>query len=450
MFSHKRADFGEGFVFGAATAAYQIEGGQTDGRGPSIWDSFSATPGNVQAGDTGAVACDHYRLWPQDLDLLADAGFDAYRFSFSWPRLIPEGTGTINDKGIDFYDRLIDGMLERNLKPFATLYHWDLPSALQDKGGWLNRDIANWFADYAVLVAQKFGDRLATTATINEPWCVAFLSHMLGAHAPGYRDLRAAARASHHVLYAHGSAINAMRSEGMKNLGLVLNFEVAQSASADPDDMTAALLWDGIFNRWYLDGLFKGAYPTDVLEQFGEHMPAHYLADMATVTAPIDWLGVNYYTRGLYAHDPARTVFPLRKVDGPLEKTDIGWEIFPQGLEDILTRISTDYTTIPLYVTENGMAEVEGVDDPRRVAYYDSHLASVRGAQNRGANVKGYFGWSLLDNYEWAEGYSKRFGLVHVDYQTQQRTPKQSYRAFQAMLAGNNIPTDRAGYAEMA
>jgi beta-glucosidase len=397
MFSHKRADFGEDFLFGAATAAYQIEGGQTDGRGSSIWDTFSTTPGNVHNSETGKIACDHYNRWPEDLDLLADGGFDAYRFSFAWPRLIPEGVGQVNQKGIDFYDRLIDGMLERGLKPFATLYHWDLPSALQD-----------------------------------------FLSHMLGIHAPGYRDIRAAARASHHVLFAHGTAINAMRAEGGNNLGIVCNFEVAQGATGKPEDMGAARLWDGIFNRWYLDGLFKGKYPADVLAHYTPHMPDDFADDMAVVSTPIDWFGVNYYTRGLYEHAPERGAFPLRKVDGPLEKTDIGWEIFPEGLEEILTRISADYTDVPLYVTENGMAEVEGTDDPRRVAYYDGHLGAVLAAQKRGADVRGYFGWSLLDNYEWAEGYDKRFGLVHVDYKTQKRTPKSSYRAFQSLLTGAN------------
>lgn len=439
MFSHKRADFGEDFVFGTATASYQIEGGQTDGRGPSIWDSFSATPGNTHNGDTGVVACDHYNRWAEDLDLLADAGFEGYRFSFSWSRLIPEGTGTTNEQGFDYYDRVIDGMLERNIKPYATLYHWDLPSALQDKGGWMNRDIAAWFADYATRVHQRFGDRLAATATINEPWCVAFLSHMLGIHAPGYRDLRAAARASHHVLFAHGTAVNALRAEGAKNLGIVLNFESAQGATGEPQDLAAARLWDGIFNRWYLDGVFKGQYPADVLEGgFGPHMPQGFEDDMATVATPLDWLGVNYYTRGLYKNDPTRSVFPIAKVDGPLEKTDAGWEIFPEGLEEILTRIAADYTSLPLVVTENGMAEVEGTDDPRRVAYYDAHLGAVLAAQKRGAPVKGYFGWSLLDNFEWAEGYAKRFGLVHVDYQTQKRTPKKSYAAFRALLTGEN------------
>ncbi len=435
MFSVSRGQFGPEFVFGAATASYQIEGGQTGGMGTSIWDTFSRTPGNVIGGDTGEVACDHYHRWPEDLDLLRDAGFDAYRFSFAWPRLIPGGTGQANPAGVDFYDRLIDGMLERGIKPFATLYHWDLPSELQDKGGWMNRDIAGRFADYATLVTEKFGDRLHATATINEPWCVAFLSHFLGIHAPGYRDVRAAARAMHHVLFAHGKGIEAMRAAGGKNLGIVCNFEWTEPETDSDADRVAAHTWDGIFNRWFLDGLHKGQYPADILEGFGDNMPRGFQDDMKTVSTPIDWMGVNYYTRGIYAHDPDRDVFPLKKIDGSLEKTDIGWEIYPEGLEKILVRIHEEYVgDLPLFVTENGMAEVEGDDDPRRVAYYDAHLQAVSNAQQRGANMQGYFAWSLLDNYEWAEGYAKRFGIVHVDFKTQKRTPKASYRAFQGML----------------
>lgn len=434
MFKVSRDQFDSDFVFGAATAAYQIEGGQTDGRGPCIWDTFSRTPGNVHNGDTGIEACDHYNRWPEDLDLIRDAGFDGYRFSFAWPRLIPEGTGAINPQGIDFYDRLIDGMLERGIKPFATLYHWDLPSPLQDKGGWMNRDIAKHFADYAVLVQQKFGDRLAATATINEPWCVAFLSHFLGVHAPGYRDTRATARAMHHVLFAHGTAIQALRAEGAKNLGIVINLQKCEPASESQEDKDATHLFDGIFNRWYLDGVFKGQYPKDILKLFADVLPEGLADDMATVAAPLDWVGINYYSRSLMKHNPDSPAFPVSQVEGPLEKTDIGWEVYPQGLEDLLVRVSDDYTKLPIYVTENGMAEVEGDDDPRRVKYYDDHLQAVLNAKKRGADMRGYFAWSLLDNYEWAEGYNKRFGIVHVDYKTQKRTPKSSYRAFQGML----------------
>lgn len=429
MFTVSREDFGPNFIFGAATAAYQIEG-EGEGRGSCIWDTFGATPRNVKDRATGAVACDHYNRWPEDLDLVRDGGFDAYRFSFSWPRLIPEGTGAVNQAGLDFYDRLIDGMLERGIRPFATLYHWDLPSPLQDRGGWMNRDIAGWFADYARLVGERFGDRLEAIATINEPWCVAYLSHFLGIHAPGYRDVRAAARAMHHVLLAHGSGIGALRSEGARNLGVVLNLQKCEPAADTEADRAAAHRFDGIFNRWYLDGLFKGRYPDDLLAVFEPYLPQGLEADMATVAVPLDWVGVNYYTRGLMTPDPANPIQP-GQVRGPGEASDLGWEIYPQGLTDLLVRVSRDCTKVPIYVTENGMSED---DDARRVAYYDAHLGAVRDAQRLGANVRGYFAWSLIDNYEWAEGYTSRFGIVHVDYETMKRTPKGSYRAFQGML----------------
>ncbi|MDO8359799.1 MAG: GH1 family beta-glucosidase [Devosia sp.] len=431
MFSVERGQFGPNFVFGTATAAYQIEGGQIDGRGPCIWDTFAATPGNVRNADDGHMADDHYHRWPEDLDLIRDGGFDGYRFSLAWPRIIPEGTGAINQAGLDFYDRLIDGMLERGLKPFATLYHWDLPSPLQDRGGWMNRDIAGWFADYAAVVAQNFGDRLHATATINEPWCVAFLSHFLGIHAPGYRDIRAASRAMHHVLFAHGTAIAALRAEGAKNLGIVTNLQKCEPASDSPEDLEASTLMDGTFNRWYLDGLYKGKYPADIVARLEPYLPAGFEADMPVVSTPLDWAGINYYSRSLLAYDAATPVFPLKQVAGPLDKNDLGWEIYPKGLADLLVRVSREYTKLPLYVTENGMSET---NDEKRVAYYDMHLKAVLEAQKQGADVRGYFAWSLLDNYEWAEGYTSRFGIVHVDYETQKRTPKGSYRAFQGML----------------
>ncbi len=430
MFSVNRQDFGPGFVFGVATAAYQIEGGFTDGRGPSIWDSFAATPGNVRGMDNGSVATDHYNRWPEDLDLIRDGGFDAYRFSFAWPRIIPEGVGAVNQAGLDFYDRLIDGMLARGLKPYGTLYHWDLPSALMDKGGWMNREIADWFAEYATLIGKTFGDRLASTATINEPWCVAFLSHYLGIHAPGYRDVRAAGHAMHNVLYAHGKGVAALRAEGVKNIGVVTNLQACEPATNAPDDVAAARITDGTYNRWYLDGLYKGRYPADVVAAFEPHLPRNFEADMATVSTPLDWVGINYYTRSLHVHggDDPRWA---KSVPGPGQKNDLGWEIYPKGLSDLLVRVSREYTKLPIYVTENGMSED---NDERRVAYYDAHLRAVRDAQEQGADVRGYFAWSLLDNYEWHQGYASRFGIVHVDYETQKRTPKGSYRAFQGML----------------
>jgi beta-glucosidase len=431
MFSVDRGQFGPNFVFGTATAAYQIEGGQIDGRGPCIWDTFAATPGNVKKADDGRTACDHYHLWPQDLDLIRDGGFDGYRFSLAWPRLIPEGTGAVNQPGIDFYDRLIDGMLERGLKPFATLYHWDLPSTLQDKGGWMNRDIGGWFGDYAALVGKHFGDRLHATATINEPWCVSILSHILGIHAPGYRDLRAGARAMHHVLYAHGMGVDALRANGVKNIGIVTNLEKSEPATESEQDYKAFDLGDAMFNRWFLGGVYKGQYPEVLTKVLEPYLPKDYQRDMEVVSRPLDWAGINYYSRGLYAWDETRPAFPIKQVKGPLPTNDLGWEIYPKGLTDLLVRVSKEYTKLPIYVTENGMSET---DDTRRVKFYDDHLKAVLEAQKQGADVRGYFAWSLLDNYEWAEGYSSRFGIVHVDYETQRRTPKGSYRAFQGML----------------
>jgi beta-glucosidase len=325
-------------------------------------------------------------------------------------------------------------MLERGLKPFATLYHWDLPSTLQDKGGWMNRDIAGWLSEYAAVVAQHFGDRLYSIATINEPWCVSVLSHILGRHAPGYRDLRAGARAMHHVLYAHGCAVDALRDNGAKNIGIVTNLEKAEAASDSAEDRRALEIGDAMFNGWFLGGIYKGQYPKVLSEDLlAPYLPKDWHRDMEVISRPLDWAGINYYSRGLYTinKDPARRAIPVTQAKGNLPTNDLGWEIYPKGLTDLLVRVSRDYTKLPLYVTENGMSET---DDTRRVAFYDVHLKAVLEAQNQGADVRGYFAWSLLDNYEWAEGYSSRFGLVDVDYATQKRTPKGSYRAFQGML----------------
>jgi len=431
-----REEFGPDFVFGTATSAYQIEGGWTDGRGSSIWDSFAATPGNIADGSDGALACDHYRRWREDLDLVAGAGFDSYRFSFAWPRILPGGTGTPNEPGLDFYDRLIDGMLERGIKPFATLYHWDLPSALHDRGGWQNRDIASWFADYAALIARRFGDRLASVATLNEPWCTAYLGHIAGVHAPGLRDLRAGTRAMHHVLLAHGAGIAALRAGGARNLGIVLNLEKCEPASESDNDAAAARLWQGLFNRWYLGGVYKGAYPDDIVARLELFMPAGWERDLGEIARPLDWCGINYYTRALLRHDPASGALPVAKAAGPLETTDIGWEIYPEGLTALLEEVARDYTRLPIYVTENGMAETAGIDDPRRVRFHADHLRAVLAARKAGVDIRGYFAWSLLDNFEWAEGYTKRFGLVEIDFATLARTPRSSYRAFREMLTG--------------
>ena len=432
MFSVQRKDFGSEFLFGVATAAYQIEGGQTDGHGSSIWDTFAATPGNTKNGESGRVACDHYGRWREDLDLIAGGGFDAYRFSFAWPRLLPEGTGNVNEKGIAFYDRLIDGMLERGIRPFATLYHWDLPSSLQDRGGWMNRDIAGWFADYATLVARRFGDRLATIATLNEPWCTAYVGHLAGRHAPGYRDLRACARAMHHVLFAHGTAIDALRAERTAaGLGIVTVLKDMQAATSSAEDAAATSLEDALFNRWYMDGLFKAQYPEELVRLLAPYLPDRWQDDLPVVARPLDWVGINYYTRQICAFDPNVPVWQTKRVNGDRERNNLGWEIYPEGLTRVLERVKREYTRLPIYVTENGITED---DDTRRVDFYERHLLALREAQRQGVDVRGFFAWSLLDNYEWAEGYTPRFGLVHTDYATLARTPKGSYRAFQRML----------------
>lgn len=436
-FGFARSDFPPGFVFGAATSAYQIEGHGFGGAGPTHWDSFAATPGNVVRAEDGARACDHYHRFGEDLDLVAGAGLDAYRFSTSWARVLPEGRGAANPAGLDFYDRLVDAACARGLKPALTLYHWELPSALADLGGWRNRDIAGWFADFAEVVMRRIGDRVWSVAPINEPWCVAWLSHFEGHHAPGLRDIRATARAMHHVGLAHGRAIAALRALGQPNLGAVCNFEFSAPADASPGAKAAARLYDGIYNRWFLGGMFEGRYPEDVLEGLGPHMPAGWQDDMATIAAPVDWLGLNYYTRKLIA--PADGPWPgLRPVEGPLDKTQMGWEIYPEGLEHFL-RFAHGYTRgLPLYVTENGMANADlpEVPDSARIAYIESHLAALRRARADGVPVQGYFVWSLLDNYEWAFGYEKRFGLVHVDFDSLQRRPKASYHALARALAG--------------
>ena len=434
-----RNDFPTDFKFGVATAAYQVEGSRlgatSSSQGYSHWDSFSATRGNVFGGDNGAKACAHFENLDTDLSLIQDGGFDSYRFSFSWPRLIPNGVGGLHPDGVAQYDRLLDAMLERGIKPNGTLYHWDLPSALADKGGWQNRDVADWFADYAALVSAKFDDRLDMLATINEPWCVSYLSHFLGAHAPGLRDIRATARSMHHVLYAHGRAMQAMRQENVKTpLGIVLNLQACEPADNSDDARDAAHRLDGIFNRWFLDAVLKGTYPQDMLVDLAPWMPTRFDEDMGTVSIPMDWLGINFYTREL-ASKSSDPRFPGIDVSrGDLNKTGIGWEIYPDGLTSIFERLRTDYNTPPLYITENGMASHVLTNDHDRVAYFNDHLRVCADALQNGTDLRGYYAWSLLDNFEWAEGYSQRFGLVHIDFVTQTRTPKESYQAFKALL----------------
>jgi len=430
----RRGDFPEGFVFGTATSAYQIEGSALGGAGPCHWDTFAATPGNVIRGEDGARACEHVTRWPEDLDLVRDGNFDAYRFSVNWARVLPEGRGAVNAEGMDYYDRLVDGMLERGLQPWLTLYHWDMPSDLAMRGGWTNPDVAGWFTDYARLVMGRLGDRVTATATINEPWCVAWLSHFLGIHAPGLRDIRAAAHAMHHVLLAHGTAVQALRADGHRDLGIVLNMEVCAPASDAPADHVAAARQDAIFNRWFLEAITRGTYPAEALEGLEAHLPRGWQGEMAQIAQPLDWLGMNYYTRRFHEAAPDQPWPASREVPGPGPKTGSGWEIYPDGLEQFLLRTGAVVGDLPLHVTETGMAWpdriVDGaVGDAERIAFMDAHLAAAGRALKAGVNLKGFFCWSLLDNYEWADGYDKRFGLVHVDFETLSRRPKASYLA---------------------
>lgn len=437
MMDFKRSDFPDGFLFAAATSSYQIEGHSFGGAGKTHWDTFAQTPGNVVRGENGDIACDHYHRFAEDLDLAAGMGLDGYRFSTSWARVLPEGRGTVNQDGLDFYDRLVDAMLERNLKPMATLYHWELPVPLADLGGWRNPDMPNWFADFTQAIMGRIGDRIYSAAPVNEPWCVGWLSHFQGHHAPGLRDIRATAHAMHHILLAHGQSISVMRDLGMANLGAVCNFEYAQPVDESPEAAKAAALYDGYYNQFFLSGLFKGRYPDIVMEGLEPHMPKGWDQDFKTIQAPLDWVGLNYYTRKVIAPDnspwPSHT-----EVDGPLPKTQMGWEVYPEGLRHFLNMVHNEYTNgLPLLVTENGMANEDTVGQPDqpRIDYLEAHLAAAKGALEDGVPLQGYTFWSLLDNYEWALGYGKRFGFVHVNFETLERTPKASYHAVSAALA---------------
>ena len=441
-FSFSRRDFPNDFIFGVATAAYQIEGSKFGNCGSSHWDTWSETPGNVHNSDNGSIACDHYNRFYDDLDIIKSGGFDSYRFSTSWSRVMPDGK-SVNSEGLDFYDRLVDGMIARGLKPNLTLYHWELPSYLADIGGWTNRDIAERFAEFTDVIINRIGDRVDHTATLNEPWCVAWLSYFLGGHAPGIRDIRAAVRAMHHVMLAHGKALEVLKSHGQSNLGIVLNLGHGEPASNTEADINATKTFDAIHTRWFMDSLFKGNYPKDMLSKVEKYMPENFESDMKLISSPIDWLGVNYYTRGVIKAAPNEHWPHFEEEEGALPKTQMGWEIYPEGLELLLKRIYNDYTNeIPIMITENGMANEDVVsndicDDPIRVKYFEDHLQAVIRCIAHGVPVKGFFGWSLLDNYEWAYGYEKRFGLVHVDYKTQKRTPKASFKAFQKAISGN-------------
>ena len=381
-FSFSRRDFPNDFIFGVATAAYQIEGSKFGNCGSSHWDTWSETPGNVHNSDNGSIACDHYNRFYDDLDIIKSGGFDSYRFSTSWSRVMPDGK-SVNSEGLDFYDRLVDGMIARGLKPNLTLYHWELPSYLADIGGWTNRDIAERFAEFTDVIINRIGDRVDHTATLNEPWCVAWLSYFLGGHAPGIRDIRAAVRAMHHVMLAHGKALEVLKSHGQSNLGIVLNLGHGEPARNTEADINATKTFDAIHTRWFMDSLFKGNYPKDMLSKVEKYMPENFESDMKLISSPIDWLGVNYYTRGVIKAAPNEPWPHFEEEEGALPKTQMGWEIYPEGLELLLKRIYNDYTNeIPIMITENGMANEDVVsndicDDPIRVKYFEDHLQAV-------------------------------------------------------------------------
>ncbi len=440
QFDFSRTDFPAGFLFGVAASAYQIEGASFGGAGPSHWDTFAATPGNTRNGEDGAIACDHYHRYAEDADLIAAANLDHYRFSVSWARVMPDGE-QVNAEGLDFYDRLTDALLARGIKPMLTLHHWELPAALADQGGWRNRATTDRFAAFTDHVIGRIGDRMWATGTFNEPWCIAWLSHFLGAHAPGLRDIRAAARAMHHVLVAHGKAMDVLRGHGQPNLGIYLNFEPVEPADDSAASAAATRTYHAIYNEWFLSALFAKRYPEAALAGLEPHLPANWQDDMDRIGQPLDWLGINNYTRKLIAADPSSVWPSLTEVEGPLPKTAMDWEIAPDSFEWLLKWIAESHTGgLPLYISESGMANDDhlvggAVDDAARIAYLQQYVDAMRRAMAAGVPVKGYTIWSLLDNYEWALGYDKRFGIVHVDYDTLARTPKASWHALKAALA---------------
>ncbi|AGI91914.1 MULTISPECIES: GH1 family beta-glucosidase [Streptomyces] len=431
-----------GFTWGVATAAYQIEGAVAeDGRAPSIWDTFSHTPGKVAGGDTGDVACDHYHRWPEDLALMKRLGVDSYRLSIAWPRVHPQGDGPVNEAGLAFYDRLVDALLEAGITPNVTLYHWDLPQALQDRGGWPARETAEHFAAYASTVAERLGDRVSRWATLNEPLCSAWIGHLEGTMAPGLRDIDAAVKASYHLLLGHGLAAQAVRAASPHaKIGIVNNLSTVYAATDSEADQAAARRMDGHTNRWWLDPVHGRGFPADMREVYGVDLPERP-GDLDTIAQRLDWIGLNYYFPAVVADDPDAPHPHIRTVrrEG-VPRTGMDWEIEAGGLEELLLRLTREYGAQSIYVTENGSAFPDtvapngSVHDPERTAYLQDHLAACARAARAGAPVDGYYAWSLLDNFEWAYGYDKRFGLVHVDYPTQRRTMKTSGHTYARLI----------------
>jgi beta-glucosidase len=439
--------FPEGFLWGAATAAHQIEGSPlADGAGPSIWTRFAHTPGMVLNGDTGDVACDHYRRWKDDIKLMRELGLQAYRFSVAWARVLPDGTGRVNQAGLDFYSRLVDELLANDIEPLLTLYHWDLPAALDDRGGWLNRDIADWFTEYAGVMYRALDGRVKKWVTLNEPWVITDGGYLHGALAPGHRNRFETPIASHNLMRAHGAAVRAYRELGRHEIGLVVNIEPKYPASDSAADQAATRRAHAYMNEQYLHPALLGRYPAEMKDVFGEAWPDWPAADLEQIHQPLDFVGINYYTRSV---TEANDSYPLRAgaVRQPLGTySETGWEVFPQGLTDLLLWFKQTYGDLPVYITENGAAmydpPVADVDenghgrvrDSLRVDYLRKHVGAVHDAIEAGVDVRGYMLWSLMDNLEWSLGYSKRFGMIHVNYATQERTPKDSARWYSGVI----------------
>ena len=435
--------FPEGFLWGAATSAYQIEGStRADGAGPSIWDRFCHSPGRILDGQSGDVACDHYRRWPEDVALMRELGLQSYRFSIAWGRILPEGDGRVNPRGLDHYSRFVDALLEAGITPNVTLFHWDLPAALDDRGGWLNPDAPRWFEEYARILFGRLDDRVPMWSTLNEPWVVTDGGYLFGVNAPGHRNLFEAPIASHHLLLAHARAVRAYRELGRHRIGLVVNLEPKDSATQSAADLEATRRADAYMNRQYLDPVFLGRYPEEMRDVFGAAWPEFPAAELESIREPIDFLGINYYTRNVVQHDDALPPVRARAVrQNQSTYTETGWEVHAASLERVLTWVTERYGKVPLYVTENGAAfydpptAIDGqVEDPLRVDYYRQHLRAVHAAIEKGADVRGYYAWSLLDNFEWASGFTKRFGLIHMDYATQKRTIKRSGRFYRDVI----------------
>jgi beta-glucosidase len=443
----KVLQFPDDFVWGAATASYQIEGAwNEDEKGESIWDRFSHTPGKVQDGDTGDKACDHYHRWEDDLKMIKALGLKAYRFSVAWPRVLPNGSGMVSEAGLDFYNKLVDGLLKLDIEPYITLYHWDLPQKLQDKGGWTERMIVDAFVEYTDIVTRALGDRVKNWITLNEPWVSAFVGYEHGRHAPGHTSRHEALAAAHHLLLSHGKAVPVIRANSRDaNVGITLNLSPQYAASPSIADRVAATWTDGYINRWFLDPLVGRGYPQDMVNDFGDEMAFVQSGDLETAAVPLDFIGVNYYTRNVARSDKVsdtenapRTIFRGNEI------TEMDWEVFPEGLYKTLGRLYFDYDFPVIHITENGAAFVDQVnngevDDPARLSYIHRHLQQVHRAIEAGIPVKGYFAWSLMDNFEWGFGYSKRFGLVYVDYQSQQRIIKSSAKWYQQVIEKNAI-----------